>query len=222
MGKSALAGNIAAECAKDVTKGATCLFSLEMSAVSLVRRLVAARSKIPSKRMVARIGDPGLMNAIEKTHHLDLWVDDRSGIGPAQIRQALLRLPKVRLVIVDYLQLVATDASIERHDLRLGAITKGLKSIAKDFNCHVIALSQLNRRVEERRPPVPMVSDLRDSGNLEEDADNVWMLYRAGYYDQGADSTEADLIIGKARNGPTGTIRIGWNKDRQQFYGVAR
>jgi replicative DNA helicase len=222
MGKSALAGNIASECARDVTRGATCLFSLEMSAVSLVRRMVAGRARVPSRQMVHKIGDPVLMDAIDKTHHLDLWIDDRAGIGVSQIRQSLMRLPRVRMVVVDYLQLVATSADIERHDLRVGAITKALKAIAKDLGCHVIALSQLNRRVEERRPPRPQVSDLRDSGNIEEDADNVLMLYRPAYYDARADETEAEIIIGKQRNGPTGAVTVGWSSDRQMFYSRAR
>jgi replicative DNA helicase len=172
--------------------------------------------------MVHKIGDPVLMDAIDKTHHLDLWIDDRAGIGVSQIRQSLMRLPRVRMVVVDYLQLVATSADIERHDLRVGAITKALKAIAKDLGCHVIALSQLNRRVEERRPPRPQVSDLRDSGNIEEDADNVLMLYRPAYYDARADETEAEIIIGKQRNGPTGAVTVGWSSDRQMFYSRAR
>ena len=229
MGKSALAGNVAQYCALDPERGATALFSLEMDACSLVKRMVAAHAQIDTRDLVTLVAKDAdrLTGAFARMHRMNLYIDDRPGLSTAQMRQALQRLGKVRLVVVDYLQLAKMDAKLERQDLRVGAVTKALKAMAKDFACHVIALSQLNRAVESRTPPVPCMSDLRDSGNIEEDAENVWLLYRPGYYATGqeeepVDPDAAQVIIGKSRHGRTGIVNVGWNGARQQFYGVER
>ena len=217
MGKSALAGNIAAYCAKDSEKGCVALFSLEMSAESLIMRLMSREAKV-SERAVSDLILEGRTELAAKIHKLDLHIDDRSGLGIEDMRRGLLSLKKkVRLVVVDYLQLARLDSHLDRHDLRIGAIAKGLKAISKDFGCHVIALSQLNRDVEKRNPPLPHMSDLRDSGNIEEDADNVWLLYRAAYYDKKADEGVADIIVGKQRSGRTGTVQVAWIPHTQTF-----
>jgi len=219
MGKSALAGNISQNCARSPL-GSVALFSLEMDAVSLIRRMVAAQAKVDSGDLVHAIKTHGdlVAEAFNKLHGLSLYVDDRPNLSVTDMRAALARLPDVRLVVVDYLQLSKMDSRLERHDLRVGAVTKGLKALAKDFKCHVIALSQLNREVEKRKPPIPCMADLRDSGNIEEDAENVWLLYREGYYNTKADKREAQIIIGKARHGKTGAVDVLWNAERQQFY----
>jgi replicative DNA helicase len=226
MGKSALAGNVAQYCAMDPERGATALFSLEMDACSLVKRMVAAQVGVDTKSLAAMAGSESgsgkLVGAMEKMHKLSLYIDDRPGLSVAEMRQELMRLGRVRLVIVDYLQLSKMDAKLERQDLRVGAVTKGLKAMAKDFDCHVIALSQLNRAVESRSPPVPHMSDLRDSGNIEEDAENVWLLYRPGYYKKDADDTDAEIIVGKARHGRSGVVNCKWNAARQQFYSLTQ
>ena len=224
MGKSALAGNIAQFCAREICSSAVALFSLEMSAVALIRRMVSAQAQIDSSELARSLDSRGdtIMMACDKLHKLNLYVDDRPALSVHDMRAALSKTPDVKLVIVDYLQLARMDAKLERHDLRVGAVTKALKALAKDCKCHVIALSQLNRDVEKRSPPIPHLSDLRDSGNIEEDADNVWLLYRPGYYDQAADKKDAQIIVAKARNGQTGVIEVQWNAARQQFYQVAR
>jgi len=218
MGKTAFAGNIVSECAarKD---GAVVLFSLEMDAVAIVRRMVAGAAGLPTDKLMSNPAK--LAHAMNQIHGLDFYVDDRPGLSTADIRSALSRMGKISLVLVDYIQLAKMDQKIERHDLRVGQITKDLKAIAKHYNCHVIALSQLNRSVEQNNPPIPRLSNLRDSGNLEEDADIVLMLYRPGYYDADA-GDEASVYIPKNRNGPTGEAKVFWDAKRQRFHDVER
>ena len=218
MGKTAFAGLVARSASKNITKGSTCVFSLEMSAVAVVTRLIQGESKISKTDLGNPAVMPEMMSGINRLHGSDLYFDDRAGLTPTEMIEALRRQGRVRLVIVDYLQLAKTDASIERQDLRVGAITKALKGIAKTFRCHVLALAQLNRGVESRKPPVPMMSDLRDSGAIEEDADNVVFLYREDYYDKRTDRKgEADIIISKQRNGATDTVRAAWLPQYQIF-----
>lgn len=215
MGKSAMAGNIAGHCALNQV-GAVALFSLEMSKASLIRRMISGKAGVDGDTLPRRAKDGQLVEAVNDLHGLNLYIDDRPGLGTEMIRNALSKLDEVRLVIVDYLQLAKLDGRLERHDLRVGAVAKELKGISKDFDCHVIGLSQLNRNVEQRNPPKPMMSDLRDSGNIEEHADNVVLLYRAAYYDP-SNPPIAEAIIGKQRNGMTGTVKLVWDGRTQTF-----
>jgi replicative DNA helicase len=224
MGKTALAGLIAANCARDQSGGSVALFSLEMSDSAIVRRMVAAESKIKADQLVnaTASGRNEIVQALHAIHDMNLWIDDRPRTGGARIRQVLSRLDKPWLVIVDYLQLMEMNRNAERRDLQLGDLTKELKAISKEFDCHVIVLSQLNRAVEKRQPPKPNISDLRDSGNIEEDADRVLLLYRAGYYSESEDQGTAEIIIGKQRNGQTGSVHVAWRPETQTFGALSR
>jgi replicative DNA helicase len=225
MGKSALAGNVAQHCAKDHDLGAVCLFSLEMDKNSLVRRMMANVSKIPTSDLPkkAAASSDKVFTAASKLHRLNLMIDSRSNINTDSMRHALERVGDVRLVVLDYLQLAKMDAKLERQDLRVGAVTKGLKAIAKEFDCHVIALSQLNRGVESRESKRPAISDLRDSGNIEQDADNIWMLYRDDYYnDETQDKGIAEINVAKNRHGSTGVVKVSWRPEIQTFGSLAR
>jgi len=217
MGKSSLAGNIAAHCGKIVKGGVVALFSLEMDTASIIKRLMSSESKSTPDELPGKAQRGELMETCNTLHGMNLYLDDRPGLSVDSIRAALARFKQISLVIVDYLQLTKMDSKLERHDLRVGAATKALKALSKDYGCHVIALSQLNRNVEQRRPPRPQMSDLRDSGNIEEDADNVLLLYRAAYYDTEQPRNVAEIIIGKQRNGDTGTVRVSWDGSTQTF-----
>jgi len=217
MGKSSLAGNIASHCAMSKDKGSVALFSLEMDKSSLIRRIMSSAAGLQYEDLPSKAASGELAETCNQIYQFNLYIDDRAGISVDAIRASLSRLKQISLVVVDYLQLAKMDSKHERHDLRVGAVTKGLKAIAKDFDCHVIALSQLNRAVEQRAESKPKMSDLRDSGNIEEDADNVWLLYRAHYYNADKPENEADITIGKQRFGRTGTVRVTWNGNTQTF-----
>lgn len=222
MGKSALAGNIARHCAREA-RGAVATFSLEMSSESLVERLMQREVGAGRERLLEMARAGQLASTANKIHQLDLYIDDRPRVGIEEIRRSLRKLSRVRLVVVDYLQLAQKEAA-DRHDLAVGDVTKGLKSIAKEFDCHVIALSQLNRGVEKRDSKRPMLSDLRDSGNIEEDADNVLLLFREEYYFTGKPEAKgiAEIIVGKQRKGATGVVRVAWRNEAQSFNDLAQ
>jgi len=215
MGKTALACNIARNVAGQ-GRGVVAFFSLEMSKQSLVRRLLSSEAKISNWKLAEAAKDGRLTEPANRLYGLDLWLDDRPGMTVSAMKAALAKFDKVALVIVDYLGLIKTGNE-ERHDLRIGAITKASKEMAKRTNCHVLMLSQLNRSLEKRSPPIPQLSDLRDSGNIEEDADNVILLYRPGYYSDDADPEETQARVAKQRNGPTGAVRLRWKRESQTF-----
>jgi replicative DNA helicase len=221
MGKSSLAGNIAAHCAVNLNS-IVALFSLEMETSDFIRRMISSHAKAKPDDLPSMAKAGKLLDTADFLHHLNLYIDDRPRLGIPAIRSALTRFKSIRLVVVDYLQLAEMDRKLERHDLRLGAITKGLKAIAKDFECHVIALSQLNRGVEKRENSIPTMADLRNSGEIEEDADNVWLLYRPNYYDKTKPERMADIILGKQRFGKTGVVHVSWDPDTQTFGNLAR
>jgi replicative DNA helicase len=222
MGKSSLAGNVAAHCAKESDRGAVVVFSLEMSTHDLIRRMMASESRFPSSKLPEAAAGGELDETCERLYHLNLHINQQPHVNIGTVRSFLSRRGKIRLVVFDYLQLAEMDRNQERHDLKVGAMTKGLKAVAKDFACHVIVLSQLNRAVEMRTPPNPRLSDLRDSGNLEEDADNVWLLYRPYTYDKTASEHLAQLNIAKQRHGTTGEINLWWDGPTQTFRNVER
>jgi replicative DNA helicase len=216
MGKSSLAGNIAAFCSKDPKKGFVVVFSLEMSTADLIRRMMSSESRFPADALPRFAAAGQLDRTCEKFYEYALHINQKPHIGINSVRSFLSGLGKIRLVVFDYLQLADMEKQ-ERHDLRVGAMTKGLKAVAKEFNCHVIVLSQLNRSVESRIPPTPRLSDLRDSGNIEEDADNVWLLYRPWVYDRSQDESAAQLNIAKQRHGTTGEVDLRWDGPTQTF-----
>jgi len=216
MGKSALASNVAQRSGKDITRGAVVVFSLEMSTISLVKRMMSSDSGFSSDALPQKAASGELVDTCARLHGLNLYIDDRPHLSMHDVHQALVKVGDVRLVIFDYLQLAHLEKA-ERHDLSVGQITKGMKAMAKEFNAHVIGLSQLNRSVESRSPPIPRLSDLRDSGNIEEDADNVWMIYRPHYHDSKEPPHVAQIHICKQRNGITGMVEVYWSGETQTF-----
>jgi replicative DNA helicase len=241
MGKSALALNIAQNATLGKgTEGRgpvpVAVFSLEMSQVEIAHRLLGAEAKISGDAL--RKGQVKsqwhrVVQASEKLAKAPLWIDDSSDLGihelRAKVRKLKGRVPELGLVIVDYLQLMRADDGVENRVLQIGAISRGLKLLAGELRIPVLALSQLSRRLEERHDKHPMLSDLRESGSIEQDADVVMFIYRDEVYnkdedaDEGAESNsgKAELIVGKHRNGPIGTINLAWHAQFARFMNYA-
>src|SRR5271163_4661261 len=190
MGKSSLVANIAENAAIEHGKPVA-LFSLEMSEAELAQRFVASQARIKGEELrkgrVAENRWPKILAASQRLAAAPLWVDDSSDIGMLEIRAKARRLHSqspLGLIIVDYLQLLRTDTRFESRVTAVGELSRGLKILARELNVPVIALSQLSRAVESRSPKIPQLSDLRESGNVEQDADLVVFIYREEYYEQ--------------------------------------
>lgn len=226
MGKTALALNIARNAAR--TKRTVALFSLEMSKLQLGIRLLSAASgveaqKIATGQNLAKSDRDSLLEAIEEFEHSPLYIDDAGGLTVSATRTKLRRLKKehgLDLVVIDYLQLMHGHG--ENRVQEISEVSRGLKVLAKEFNVPVLALSQLSRNVEMRAVKKPCLSDLRDSGSLEQDADMVWFLYRDEYYNPDESNNAAELIIAKNRNGSTATIPLSFRKELTRFDNFAR
>jgi replicative DNA helicase len=225
MGKTAFALNIAAH-ASMKAKRTVAFFSLEMGKESVMTRMLAAEAKVSmSELRSGRIQDsswPRLINAAGLLSEATLFVDDTPGISPFEIRARCRRLKAqhgLDLVIIDYLQMMDLKQRVESRERAVAEISKALKAIAKEMQIPVIALAQLNRGVEGRSDRRPMLSDLRESGSIEQDADVIGMLYREDYYDkEDPEKTgHAEVIIGKQRNGPTGTVKLRFDAKFNRF-----
>ncbi len=213
IGKSALVCNIAENvAAKQNTPVA--FFSLEMSEAELAHRFIACRSRIPNDRLrkgkVSQRDWPRVVRACNELESAPLWLDDSSDLSLLDLRAKARRLHSseggLGLVIVDYMQLMrAEDSRINRVE-QVGQFSRGLKILARELDVPVLALSQLSRAPELRPDKRPMLSDLRESGSLEQDSDVVGFIYRDHVYNDDADPSEAELIIAKHRNGPTGKV----------------
>ena len=227
MGKTALAINIAEHVAlkEDLP---VAVFSMEMGASQLAIRIVGSIGRIDQGRLrTGKLIDdewPRLSEAIEKLKAVSLSIDETPGLNTSELRASARRLArscgKLGLVVVDYLQLMSGSGGGdgENRATELGEISRGLKMLAKELQCPVIALSQLNRGVEQRTDKRPMMSDLRESGAIEQDADVIMFIYRDDYYNK--DSKEpnvAEIIIAKQRNGPTGTVKLTFLKPITKF-----
>ena len=232
MGKTALAINIAEHVAlKEELPVA--VFSMEMGASQLAVRIVGSIGRIDQTHLrTGKLTDdewPRLTEAIEKLRNVSLHIDETPGLTVSELRANARRLArqcggKLGLIVVDYLQLmsVSTGMSDENRATAVGELSRGLKSLAKELGCPVLALSQLSRGVESRTDKRPMMSDLRESGAIEQDADVIMFIYRDDYYNK--DSKEpgvSEIIISKQRNGPTGTIKLAFIKNLTKFESLA-
>ena len=233
-GKTALAVSIARNAAvdHDLPVG---IFSLEMSSTQLVLRLLCAESRVNAHNVrTGRLSNEEwqrLVNRIDKLLKARLFVDDTAALGILELRAKARRLKaehNVGLVIVDYLQLMQGPKNAETREREISAISRSLKALAKELNIPVIALSQLSRAVEARANKRPVLSDLRESGAIEQDADVVCFvhrpeLYREQFLDDGQTPAEgiAEIIVGKQRNGPTGQVQLAFIKEYARFDNLA-
>ncbi len=220
MGKSALVANIAENVA--VKSGrAVAFFSLEMSEVELAQRFIACRARISGDKLrkgqVSQRDWPKVVRACNELEQAPLWFDDSSDLGILDLRAKARRLHAqeqerggLGLIILDYMQLMRSDDHRANRVEQVGQISRGLKILARELEVPVVAISQLSRAPEQRTPPKPQLSDLRESGQIEQDADVVAFLFREDYYRDPDDEPDglADLIIAKHRNGPIGTRKL--------------
>jgi replicative DNA helicase len=231
MGKTAFAINIAEHVA--LNEGLpVAVFSMEMGAAQLAVRIVGSIGRIDQGHLrTGKLTDeewPRLTEAIEKLRNISLHIDETAGLTASELRASARRLArqcgKLGLIVVDYLQLMSgSGGSDENRATELGEISRGLKMLAKELGCPVIALSQLNRSVEQRPDKRPMMSDLRESGAIEQDADIIMFIYRDEYYTKEAckEPGVAEIIIAKQRNGPTGTVKLAFLKPLTRFENLA-
>ena len=231
MGKTAFAINIAEHVA--LNEGLpVAVFSMEMGAAQLAVRIVGSIGRVDQGHLrTGKLTDeewPRLTEAIERLRTVSLHIDETPGLTPSELRANSRRLArqcgKLGLIVVDYLQLMSGSSGSDGDNraTELGEISRGLKMLAKELQCPVIALSQLNRGVEQRTDKRPMMSDLRESGAIEQDADIIMFIYRDDYYNKDSkDPGVAEIIIGKQRNGPTGTVRLAFLKPLTRFESLA-
>ena len=231
MGKTALAINIAEHVA--LNEGLpVAVFSMEMGAAQLAVRIVGSIGRIDQGHLrTGKLTDdewPRLTEAIERLRNISLHIDESAGLNSSELRANARRLArqcgKLGLIVVDYLQLMSGTANDgENRATELGEISRGLKMLARELQCPVIALSQLNRSVEQRPDKRPMMSDLRESGAIEQDADIIMFIYRDEYYTKEAckEPGVAEVIIAKQRNGPTGVVKLAFLKPITKFESLA-
>ncbi|MDO5518972.1 MAG: replicative DNA helicase [bacterium] len=230
MGKTAFVLNIAENVAvkNDTT---TVIFSLEMSKDQLVKRIIAMNSKVDSQAMrTGDLQDEDWLKIVESARDIgssNLVIDDTPSISVQELRSKCrkLKLEKnLGLVIIDYLQLMSGGSKkAESKQQEVSEISRNLKAVAREINAPVIALSQLSRAVEQRPDKRPMMSDLRESGAIEQDADVIMFIYRDDYYNkESKDAGVSEIIIGKQRNGPTGTVKLAWLSQYTKFANLDR
>src|SRR5262245_58612651 len=230
MGKSALMANFAENAALGSNK-AVALFSLEMSESELAQRFIASQAsirgddlrkgKVPSSRW------PKILQASNRLAESPLYNDDSSDLSVLDVRAKARPLTQqnadgLGLILIDYLQLMRASGAVDNRVEQIGQISRGLKTLARELQVPVIALSQLNRGVEQRTDKRPVLSDLRESGSIEQDADLVMFIYRDEYYDHESEREGiADLIIAKHRNGGLGTVELAFQKEFPRFMSYA-
>lgn len=259
MGKTALATNIAFNAAKfyssEEEKGSVVMFSLEMSAEQIGLRILAEQSKIPSDKLrkgeLTENDSIALSETYKDIHNLKFFFDDSPNLTVSELRSKLRRYKNnynIKLVLIDYLQLIKPEGNKDNRVNELSEITRNLKQLAKEFDLPVVSLSQLSRQVESRDDKRPLLSDLRESGSIEQDADVVMFIYRESYYLQrneptrGPDESQesyqkkhdawkdrneevfnkAELIIAKQRNGPTGKVNLYFDDKYTKFLGMEK
>ena len=232
VGKTALALTLARNAAVEAGVGVA-IFSLEMSKMQLAQRLLSAETKVDLHKLrTGRLREEDWMHL---THNIDrlaqapIHIDDTPGISVLEARAKARRLQReygIDMVIIDYLQLMSGHARAQSREQEISHISRGLKAMAKELDVPVLALSQLSRAVESRTDRRPQLSDLRESGSLEQDADVVMFIYRPEMYDLKSPDGEsleglAQIIIGKQRNGPVGSVDLMWNKESATYEAMA-
>jgi replicative DNA helicase len=222
MGKTAFALNIAENVAKNNPDKQVCIFSLEMPREQLVSRLMSSAGQVDSHKLRSGYlsGDEWVRLAAGAAYlnGLPIYIDDTASITVQQIKAKLRRMKNLGLVVIDYLGLIQTTLKTENRVQIVGEITRQLKIMAKELDVPIILLSQLSRGPESRTDKRPMLSDLRESGSIEQDADIVMFLYRDAYYNKdNANQNEAECIVAKNRHGETGTVKLAWNGQFTRF-----
>lgn len=225
MGKTAFSLNIAQHVVLREKKSLA-YFSVEMNKEQLMVRMLASEARVNlSDLRVGNLNDnawPRLIDKASKLAEARLFIDDTSGISPFEIRAKCRRLKAqhgLDMIMIDYLQLMDLKQKVESRERAVSEISRTLKAIAKELSIPVVALAQLNRGVEGRSDRRPMLSDLRESGSIEQDADVIMMLYREDYYDRDNPDIKgiSEVIVGKQRNGPTGTVKLRWEAHIGRF-----
>jgi len=225
MGKTSLAMNIAEHVA--IEHGLpVAVFSMEMGAVQLAMRMLGSVGMLDQHRMRTgklRADDwPRVTHAVQKMQDAQIYIDETPGLTSVDLRARARRLArqcgKLGLIVIDYIQLMSANGSGENRATEISEISRSLKSLAKELECPVIALSQLNRSLEQRPNKRPIMSDLRESGAIEQDADLILFIYRDEVYNPDSpDKGTAEIIIGKQRNGPIGTTRLTFQGESTRF-----
>jgi len=230
MGKSALGLCVAANLA--VRHGVpVALFTLEMSKSEVTQRMMCSEGKVESQRLrTGRLAPddwPRLTAACDRLMKAPIWVDDTGSTTIVELRSKARRLksrePSLGLIVVDYLQLMTSGATAENRVQEVSQISRALKVLARDLDVPILAMSQLSRAVEQRHDKRPILSDLRESGSLEQDSDLVFFVYRDEYY-LGEESDQqgiAEVILAKHRNGPTGTVKLSFLRRYAKFADLA-
>lgn len=229
MGKTALAMNIA-EHAVMAGEGAVLVFSMEMPAEQLVMRMLSSLGRIDLSRI--RTGDmheedwPRFTSAVAQLRDKALFIDDTPALTPNDLRTRARRVAReagqLGLIVVDYLQLMRGTGKVENRTNEISEISRSLKAIAKELRCPLVAISQLNRALENRTDKRPLMADLRESGAIEQDADVILFIYRDEVYDpESSDAGTAEIIIAKQRNGPIGRVRLSFIGNLTKFENLA-
>jgi replicative DNA helicase len=226
MGKTSFALNIAANAALRGGTGVA-VFSLEMSKEQLALRMLCCEARVDLSRVRTGHLAPGELGDLAKSAHVlvttPIYIDDTPAITVLELRAKARRLwrdpqAKLGLIVVDYLQLMRSSEGKDSREQEISEISRSLKALAKELQVPVIALSQLNRQVESRSPPVPRLSDLRESGAIEQDADVIMFIYRDDVYNENSERTGlADIIVAKQRNGPIGKVEVAFLREYTRF-----
>jgi replicative DNA helicase len=226
MGKTALALNLAQNACHE-TGNPVAVFSLEMSKEQLSLRMLSSQAGVDSSKMrggfLSQKDLASINQAAGTLYDIPLFIDDSPAISALEIRAKARRMKMnegLSMVVVDYLQLMRGRASAERRDLEISEMSRSLKALAKELSIPVICLSQLNRKVEERTNKRPVLSDLRESGAIEQDADVILFIYREAIYNKDIEPDkrrQAELIVAKQRNGPTGTVKLTFFEEVTRF-----
>lgn len=223
MGKSGFIQNILGHVGVVLKKG-TVLFSLETSAEQFTMRLLSSVSQVDFQRLKSgHLHEdewPKLTLGAGEISAAPIWIGSQGALSVAEMRSQLRQAQRsidVELIMVDYMQLMSSENKNDNRVDKLTNISAGLKGLAQEFNCPLLAVSQLSRKVEERPDKRPELSDLRESGALEQDADIVWLIYREGYYDNAVDPKKTEVIIAKHKDGPTGIQKFNFDMSTMTF-----